>query len=121
MVYLATSTESPPTTLRRRRQWGQSLKRVVQHEDCDTSALANPFCLVELPVDAEIDPALAVFFLSRAGDRGRCSGGQAEMDEDLGDHGGYPMLLREASIGRLNIRLALFHGSDYALPLFGGT
>ena len=31
------------------------------------------------------------------------------------------MLPCEACIGRLNIRLALFHGSDHALPLFGST
>ncbi len=30
-------------------------------------------------------------------------------------------LLWEACIGRLEVRLALFHGSDHALPLLGGT
>src|SRR5438067_9584641 len=29
-------------------------------------------------------------------------------------------LLWEACIGRLEVRLALFHGSDHALPLLGG-
>jgi len=31
------------------------------------------------------------------------------------------MLPCEACIGRLDIRLALFHGSDHALPLLGST
>jgi hypothetical protein len=31
----------------------------------------------------------------------------------------YTMLLQEACVGRPNIRRALFHGSDHALPLFG--
>jgi len=44
-----------------RANWPES---VIVHVIAHPAPRSNPFCLVEGPVDAEINSALAVFFLS---------------------------------------------------------